>query len=140
MDGLIEFLRARFDEDDRAARAAGAEPWNAMTEETPDGENIYYTIETRTPPRAVVESLGTGPDAEARIDHMARHHPDRVLRQTTALRAVVGLHERLGGPAPFCITCDAPEGIPGRPDGCDTLRHLATIWSTHPDYRQEWAP
>ena len=53
---------------------------------------------------------------------------DRILAECYAKREVVGwlehLHtERLGGLAPlFC------------------LQHLASVYSDHPDYREEWKP
>lgn len=136
MDDLIAFLRARLDEDEAMARSAGAEPWNAMAEETPDGENIYYTVETRKPPRALVESLATGASAQARIDHMARHHPARVLREIEAKRRILRAHEKWCGGR-----CDAkwPEG------GFDaahywSIKSLAAVYADHPDYRAEWRP
>ncbi|ONK09453.1 DUF6221 family protein [Streptomyces sp. MP131-18] len=143
MDDLIAFLRARLDEDEAVARAAGAESWSAMTEETPDGENIYYTVETRKPPRAVVESLATGPSAEARIDHMGRHDPARVLAEVDAKRRIAKLyedHERLDRET-FEVEGQHARSLSSlRAAYWDACRHLALPYADHPDYRQEWTP
>lgn len=70
--------------------------------------------------------------------HIARHDPARVLAQCAAMRKVVDLHDRAhhqcvaddeDGPSTLWRTSANP---------CDTLRALASIWSDHPDYRQEW--
>jgi len=66
--------------------------------------------------------------------------PADVLADLDAKGAIVALHGRLGDGAPFCITCDAPSGVPGEPHGCPTLRLLAQPFAAHPDYQQEWKP
>lgn len=59
---------------------------------------------------------------------------DRVLRQCEAFRRIVELHEPVDEePDGWCNRCDG-DGWP-----CGTMAALASIWSDHPDYRQEWA-
>jgi len=54
------------------------------------------------------------------------------LRHVATLRAIVEIH-RIG-----YDPCDAHDAsLKSVP--CETLLHLAADWSTHPDYRQEWA-
>ncbi|MCQ8831746.1 DUF6221 family protein [Streptomyces malaysiensis] len=112
-DALVEFLRARLDEDDAEARRV---PPNQSPTEL----------------RAMVLREGGQPFLVVASE--------RVMREVDAKRRLVGLHERLSGDAPFCVTCDAPSGIPGRDHGCDTIRLLALPYSDHPDYREEWRP
>ena len=74
--------------------------------------------------------------------------PGRMLREVAAGRAILDEH-RPGYPATFpkpsgqptCGVCHAggwdwePEQWP-----CPTVRHLAAVWSDHPDCRPEWKP
>ncbi len=70
------------------------------------------------------------------------HEADRTARTLSELEAkrqIMKAHERLPD-GEFCVTCDAPSGIPGEPYGCATLRLLALPYSDHPDYSEEWKP
>lgn len=66
--------------------------------------------------------------------HIALNDPARVLAGCAALRlaveAAVLLQDRLEG---------SGEGWWGA-DADDIVRHLATAWADHPDYRKEWRP
>jgi hypothetical protein len=60
----------------------------------------------------------------------------RALREIEAKRAIMADHyasDRLEYGDPLCARC-----FDLHP--CDVLFHLATVYSDHPDYRQEWAP
>jgi len=65
--------------------------------------------------------------------------PVRLLADLDAKQQILKAHERLPEGA-FCIACDAPTGIPGEPDGCATVRLLAAMYASHPEYRDEWRP
>lgn len=65
-DGLVDFLRARFDEDEAPARAADAGLGNVLNQ---------------------VEYSDSAAEADER--HIARHDPARVLREVEAKRRVV---------------------------------------------------
>lgn len=74
--------------------------------------------------------------------HIARQDPTRVIRQVAALRHIVKLHVDSrnyvysDNGTPACVECgDDTVRWP-----CSTLRELASIWSDHPDYREEWRP
>lgn len=76
-------------------------------------------------------------------EHIKRHDPARVLRETEVKRSLLRLHGKIqfrwvGRPLanskePYCAHDEL--SFP-----CPTIRHLAAIYSDHPDYRQEWAP
>ena len=64
---------------------------------------------------------------------IADHDPARVLREVAAKRAILAEHAAGADP---CDVHDASlRTIP-----CDTVLHIAAVWSDHDDYRQEWAP
>ena len=66
------------------------------------------------------------------MDHIARHDPARILREVAAKRALMASHDIGHDP------CEAHgamyESVP-----CDVILHLAAVYSSHPDYQQEWA-
>lgn len=73
--------------------------------------------------------------------------PARVLREVAALRAVMAetfeYEAKIDGE--WGCAHNAEEMADGScrlvdPDGIAALRRLATTWSDHPDYRQEWRP
>lgn len=142
---LIEFLNARLDDDERVARAAADaaehQKWDAFGYEDiasvgaehpdhPDGEEWYL----------LGGNLFRQSGDRSLVEHVARHDPARVLRETAAKRAFLRAH-------PFESYADEPaEGFCGECQRggaagvwpCPTMRHLATIYSDHPDYQQEW--
>lgn len=94
--------------------------------------------------------------AEGRVEHIARHDPARVLAEVAAKRAIVAMHEqaeklvwdpRPAGtpvreprrePAGYCSTCQVEDGVIHGTWPCDTLKHLATVYSEHPDFNPAW--
>lgn len=110
---IVEFLRARLDEDRALAEAAGGDDWRLQDHPSDTG--------------AVYDSKGEpvvydeGSPTEEQSAHIARHDPDRVLRQTSVLRGRVDLWSKMAG---------------SHARAC--LRDLAAIWVDHPDYRPEW--
>lgn len=123
---LVEFLKARLDEDERIARGAaqrGAE-WRLLTgvndEELGDAELLHG---------------GNSPDELA---HMQRHDPARVLVEVRAKRRIV---DELAEAKARCI--ERPESYMRAEVGNALLlvaRHLALPYADHPDYNPEWRP
>ncbi|MGW0131915.1 DUF6221 family protein [Streptomyces sp. NPDC003299] len=147
MDELVEFLRARLDEDERIARAA-AEPelWVELNRAPQQSWSVEFWAD---PDRAAVVAEGSSAypvvvttqgmaeeDAEARALHIARHDPARVLREVEAGRRLIRAHSK------WCEgRCEVkyPEG------GFDAAHYWnikvrAESYADHPDYREDWRP
>src|SRR5690606_16638086 len=112
---IVEFLRARLDEDEAVARECVIpaqegtyvyKPHPELAEWFYDGDEVEYvqTPEMRAhkyPDRycVTVDSEGLTPSVEGDIaTHIARHDPARVLREVEAKRRVVDEH---GGRPPY---------------------------------------
>ena len=117
-EDLVAFLTARLDEDEAAADDThAAECWSCS------------------------------PDRFAGDSSCTCAAPARVLREVAAKRLIIAAHnttvrERMRshpeyGQDYWCDTC-SHENPAGR--WCRTLLLLASAWSDHPDYRQEWKP
>lgn len=131
---LIAFLRARLDEREARAGAAGAACWSIGTEETSDGENAYYSI----------GEYGEEPfvDADvtelAKFEHIADNDPAFVLEDVKVKRRI--LNE--------CLKEVEREAGSGRRYPASTawalavttLRLLALPYEEHPDYGERWRP
>ena len=104
---ITEFLLARIEEDEDAARGVNRLLWNSRV---------------------------------ALLDHdlyglVSRHHPDRVLAECRAKRAIVELYDD-----------SLKEQIERRDASAlgaglmldDVIRALAAVHVDHPDYRKEW--
>lgn len=105
---LVDFLRARFEDDARIARAASPGPW-------------------RTGVRSgtfVVEGDGwtVGSVSDLDGEHIARHDPARVLGGVEALRALLAFVE-------------LPEGSYHE---WQLLVPFARVWRDHPDFDPAW--
>lgn len=155
MTTLIEFLEARIAEDEAAARAATDGPWGVDK----DGE-VYKSDSVREVPCTRLDGSkyistdqinvtcdSEGMRASVELEnaiHIARHDPARVLREVAAKRAV--LETVLPCPTCLegsrCVPHDASAGAPTWRPATDrderALKLLATVYSDHPDYREEW--
>lgn len=126
-DGLIEFVRARLD--DEAAVAGEA------TQET---TGRWTARETDWGGGAIVEDdcgaliLPTAANA-GHYQHIARHNPARVLAEIEAKREMLRLFERSHDyPAIFTSGFGAAME--------QVVRLFAAPYADHPDYRQQWTP
>jgi len=125
---LTAFLAARLDEDEAAARAASApSPWKAAEHEA---DSWIVTDATSEP---LIYDEGTPDLLEAA--HIARHDPARVLREVAAKRAILAEHQEAASGG-YCELCYYGYGGGSWP--CPTVRALASVYSDHPDYREEW--
>ncbi len=114
---LVQFLRARLDEDEQVARQATGGWWNAIVGETAD----------RVVP-ADAQTMGEGAAGKQRFaaafdaEHIARHDPVRVLREIEAWRAVLDFIE-------------TPEGSYYL---SSLINPLARVWEDHEDFNPVW--
>lgn len=136
MTTIVEFLLARIAEDEEVARGAthpGADEMEWHVDGTWWLEGVKHDV--------------VGPDEVAfthpgMVDHIARHDPARVLAECQAKRAIIA-ERTCGCPDPDCDDCGACSGnhhADPTPAPCATIRHLATVYADHPDYREEWRP
>lgn len=115
MDDLIEFLRARLDEDERIARRAG----DSFRQIGETGV-IVATDGDRAEECASANWAGIA-------EQIVRHDPARVLREVEAKRRIVDRYAWL-----------RENGDTG--DVAWVLPLLALPYADHPDYQQEWTP
>ena len=114
MDDLVQFLRARLDEDAAAAsQCAGDGQW------TPEAIAFY------------------GPDLSPEVrGHMARHDPARVLAEVDAKRKLLTEYEE--------VQHDEDASYEWAGGWTNGLRHAAALlalpYATPPDYRDTWRP
>jgi hypothetical protein len=119
---LVEFLRARLDEDEHWAReAATGWPPEYGLRASEDPEHYAWMATDVTPSKA---------------SFIRRHDPARVLHEVEAKRALLRRYE----------DCRKYGGVPGNehldPDAFEdyVLLPIAAVYSGHPDYQQEWKP
>lgn len=149
MDDLVEFLRARLDEEERVAQAAGG-AWVY-------GPAVNWVL-------AAVEEGSSGPAhrvacvlVEGEREHIVRHDPARVLRDTAARRQILGfytsavedrvvLRDRMrevihSDPDEFAkLHRRESELIEAAQRMSPVVQVLALSYADHPDYREEWRP
>lgn len=137
-DALIEFLRARLDEDEQAARATAWSP-NTMTHNPwearrPRDDDEGWTVWSQG------RFLMFSNLEEADAVHIGRHDPAQTLADLRAKRQVLADADRFvaefeAGPDPYGSV--ARRAWRWR----DTLhRNMAGAYRDHPDYRSEWVP
>ena len=118
LDELIEFFLARIAEDEAAARLA-----DGVTDKQ---EDDWQDV---TQPLTLADTLKHESWAKKygyAYEHIARHDPARVLRECEAKRRIVETAQDI----------DMIENEWGQ----SILRDLASVYSDHPDYREEWKP
>ncbi|GGU54716.1 DUF6221 family protein [Streptomyces lavendofoliae] len=128
---LVDFLRARLDEDADTASAASPGPWhvNAESDEVLAVDDI-----------AVADGFAlSGQQLRATTAHIARHNPARILAEVDAKRQMVDDYAR-NAAAAEAEQC--PNEWNGGIDklGYFVLPLLALPYADHPDYRDEWRP
>lgn len=136
---ITEFLLARIEEDEKVARAAirsGDGTWTAGEQFDVDGE-VYDRCAIFGDDLHIYDEGGHD---EEQAEHIARHDPARVLAESAAKRAIVELHRPIEQlwwpeqvPVEVCEMCDEERWE------CETICALASVYASHPDYREEWA-
>lgn len=149
---LVDFLRARLDEDEAAAKAATSGPWWYNPGKQWLGPEAFEKYDLTKgeefvgyggphPFTGAVCATGPASHAQSMADaaHIARHDPARVLAEIEAKRMLLDLHapgemEYVDGDV--CMACDVRGEEPFYP--CKTLRLLARPFRDHPDFDQAW--
>ena len=118
-DDLIEFLRARLDEDEQVARAVDdrSEPWTGQWKVDAGALRTYNDWVLAFPHDRQPLRLGL-------VEHWARHDPARVLAEVAAKRRILGW-------------ADSP-ALPDYERNY-VLTALAAPYASHPDFRADWA-
>lgn len=116
MTDIVEFIRARLDDDERIARAAGTDQWE-YREHPADRALVVNAADDE------VVVFDEGWPSEDQAQHIARHDPARVLREVALRRSTLDIHKECGDGG----------------HGCLDRAYLAAVWSGHPDYDQAWA-
>ncbi|MFJ4837162.1 DUF6221 family protein [Streptomyces sp. NPDC088746] len=136
MDDLVQFLRARLDDDSAAARAAS---WDEDGDRWDTQHQGQWSVIDHTDDGVIEVPPHAANDAGV-AQHMARHDPARVLREVEAHRLLLKRY-------------DEPETSPDLPDSmnkltsgvqrqvlADVFRVLALPYADHPDYQETWKP
>jgi hypothetical protein len=128
---LTDFLMARITEDEEVAKAASVGTWYSCSG-TRRGTYGVLIADSLDDWLGNVAVGTTEDDAE----HIATHHPARVLAECDAKRQIIERHRRHLGvvPTEFVV----PQ-LTHR-DGCDTLRMLTLPYADHWDYDESWRP
>ena len=139
MADLVRFLRDRYDEDERAAKAATQGPWWA--DSSIHTEAIYGSGNTTVVAGARWGDEGSVFESDEDAAHIARHDPARVLRDIEAKRELLDEHPSINVSdlGSDCGTCYREDGI-NASWPCKTLRLLACVYVDHLDYRDAWRP
>jgi hypothetical protein len=117
---IIEFLRARYDEDEQIATAASTPGhWG------PSGHSVLTSDDIE-----IIEA------SRADSVHIARHDPARALREIEAHRSIVALYEALNDHPMRSDTAFHWQRLAMK----QTVRKLARIYAEHPDFDPEWIP
>lgn len=150
---LVQFLRARLDEDEQTAREAGGR-WLVLP--------VSGWVHTAPAPSDEWQHPGTDHHvASVPLDsdraHIVRHDPARVLAEVEAKRRILADHpieretverpiyqgREVGGPywEWGCANCHVDDdGLVYGFGYCLVWRALALPYAGHSDYRKEWRP
>lgn len=118
MSDLVEFLKARFNEDEQTARKVTAMTWSLLR----DPGGVRIEDENGSP---IASDAYDAPLTADELEHIARHDPARVLREVEAKRRMLPHLIVDGHTLDHC-------------DRCMVLRLLALPYADHPDHREEW--
>ncbi|MGY0067707.1 DUF6221 family protein [Streptomyces sp. QTS137] len=134
-EGLVQFLRARLDEDVQAAKDAGGKAWkweHGYGDMCNDPTCPYGELATDDTVLMQVHGYDIRSPWEGAA-HIERHHPARVLAEIEAKRELLRQYEHLK----YDVT---PDDLTGVWAFEAVLRAFALPYADHPDYRDEWRP
>lgn len=139
MTTIVEFLTARYDEIEAAARAAERSSSTAWTHAT--STSIEFGERFRGLALLLDERAGENHASRQYevTNHIALHDPAHVLADIASKRRILDRHCADGR---YCAQC--PTGTDNLPvvllDECPELCDLAAPFDQHPDYREQWRP
>lgn len=127
MTGLVAFLLARLDDDERIARAIESTKW---CQGVPNGDEVpnHVYVFDQDPPWSGIRTFHDLTEEEAA--HIARWNPVRVLADIAAKRRIIEWQTYMA---------DEIENDNARAAWESIVRLLASVWSDHPDYDHNWA-
>ncbi|MFE4867764.1 DUF6221 family protein [Streptomyces sp. NPDC056682] len=149
MDDLVQFMRDRLDVEEQIARECTSGPWrNAPTARhhaTASGRTEEAVFGSpRDEGATIVAATGESGNRRnlANAEHIARHHPARVLAEVEAKRRICTDYEdaarTLAAAEPGTPPHDLMTGATNMLKRA--LQLLALPHADHPDYREEWRP
>jgi hypothetical protein len=137
---IVEFLRARLEEDEQVARAAGDGEWATECDCEGSCADLPWCRRVES---ADLKIYDEGGHDSSQAQHIARHDPARVLREVEAKRQIIDLADDATS---LDLMVDGERRIGTRDTAAEPfvgdviLRQLASAWSDHPDYREGWRP
>lgn len=139
---IVEFLTARLDEDEAAAREAAVFYDNHDAYENGVEWSGHEGVDTNRYQRFwLVPHLGVINHVPSGL-HIVRHNPRRVLAEVKAKRRVMERHTagwRKSGPCLGCNYGPQEDEFTEDIEDCPELRDLAAPYADHPDYNPTWA-
>ncbi len=130
MTTLATFLEQRWQEAEADALAALDAPGSEWWVNPRKQRVVWGSPSTRVP---IAEALGW-----TTAKHIARNDPARVLADIASKRAVLAEAMHFDGEDSSGFSGDYARGV--KQAFRDVLRHLASVYADHPDYRDEWKP
>lgn len=164
-DDIVDFIEAQLAIDEQLALATTPVPvpgrWKAARDKHADDDaplTLVQGDEADDPGyegysynhQIIVHGADWRDEVEANLRHIARHDPATVLADVVAKRAIIAMHElceqkntpsMVARGAPefyrYC-ECQSEDGVIHGAWPCDTLKHLAAPYASHPDFKPEW--
>jgi hypothetical protein len=137
---LVEFLRARLDEDEKAARAVP--PLGHNYDMGGNRQDERFTFGRTLPSSA--DGMGNWSehrDSPTTKAHFSRWTPSRVLAEVEAKRRIIDLHQP-SPPVAAVVSLHGPIDPICAADAliypCDTIKALALPYADHPDFDPAW--
>lgn len=130
---ITEFLTARYDEREAAAREASAGPWAVR----PNGDSPWVTRQGQPDVWLAITSPDPGASKAANADHIALNDPAHVLADIAAKRAIVA--SVVSGEAhEVAETMSGLRQVVARDVLSSVLRLLAQPYAAHEDFDEAW--